>query len=185
MSQFPATGSPSGPAPRPTRRRRGWVRPVLAVAFVVVPIAEIWFILQVGQVVGPWWTIVLLILDSMLGAWLIRREGGRAWRALREALQGGRMPARELADGALILIGGTLMLSPGFLLDVVGIVLILPFTRPLARRLLTSVVERRLVVVPPFGAGFGPGFGSGGMPGNDHRPGPGGDGPVVRGDVVE
>jgi UPF0716 protein FxsA len=158
---------------------------VLAVAFVVVPIAEIWFILQVGQVVGPWWTIVLLILDSMLGAWLIRREGGRAWRALREALQGGRMPARELADGALILIGGTLMLSPGFLLDVVGIVLILPFTRPLARRLLTSVVERRLVVVPPFGAGFGPGFASGGMPGNDHRPGPGGDGPVVRGDVVE
>jgi UPF0716 protein FxsA len=149
------------------------VRPVLAAAFVLVPLVEIWAILQVGQLVGPWWTIVLLVLDSLVGAWLIKREGGRAWRALRSALQSGRMPARELADGALILIGGTLMLSPGFVLDVAGILLILPFTRPVARRLLTSVVERRLVVAP----GFGPGHAS--------RPGPGGDGPVVRGDVVE
>jgi len=160
---------------------------VLAATFVLVPLLEIWAILQVGQLVGPWWTIVLLVLDSLLGAWLIKREGGRAWQALRVALQSGRMPARELADGALILIGGTLMLSPGFVLDLVGILLILPFTRPVARRLLTSVVERRLVVVPtfgtPFGTGHGPGPGFG--PGNANRPGPGGDGPVVRGDVVE
>ncbi|SED10161.1 UPF0716 protein FxsA [Nocardioides exalbidus] len=173
------------PPARAPRRRRPWLRPLLALAFVVVPIAEIWFILQVGQVVGAWWTIVLLVLDSMLGAWLIKREGARAWQALREALQGGRMPAREIADGALILIGGTLMLSPGFLLDVVGIVLILPFTRPLARRLLTTVVERRLVAAPTFGPGLGGAFGPGFGPGDDRRPGPGGDGPVVRGDVVE
>jgi UPF0716 protein FxsA len=164
------------------------VRPVLAATFVLVPLAEIWAILQVGQLVGPWWTILLLVLDSMLGAWLIKREGGRAWRALREALQGGRMPAREIADGALILIGGTLMLSPGFLLDAVGVLLILPFTRPVARRLLTTVVERRLVVVPGggnLGSGFGPGFGPGSAPGDARRPGPGGDGPVVQGDVVD
>ena len=86
----------------------------------MVPLVEIWAILQVGQLVGPWWTIALLVLDSMVGAWLIKREGGRAWKALREALQGGRMPAKEIADGALILIGGTLMLSPGFVLDLVG-----------------------------------------------------------------
>ena len=140
-----------GRVPRAGSRRRGWLRPALAIAFVVVPLAEIWAILQVGRLVGPWWTIALLVLDSLVGAWLIRREGGRAWRALREALQGGRMPARELADGALVLIGGTLMLSPGFLLDVVGILLVLPFTRPVARRLLTSVVERRLVAATPFG----------------------------------
>jgi UPF0716 protein FxsA len=150
---------------------------VLVAAFVVVPLLEIWVILQVGRLVGPWWTIALLVLDSFVGAWLIKREGSRAWRALREALQGGRMPAKELADGALILIGGTLMLSPGFVLDVVGILLILPFTRPVARRLLTTVVERRLVVVP----GLGPPYG----PPNADRPGPGPEGPVVRGDVVD
>jgi UPF0716 protein FxsA len=180
--------------PTAPRRRRRWVRPALAVAFVVVPLVEIWVILQVGQLVGPWWTIVLLVLDSMLGAWLIKREGGRAWVALREALQRGRMPAREIADGALILIGGTLMLSPGFVLDIAGILLILPFTRPVARRLLTTVVERRLVVAPAFGTpfgrqgsgpGFGSGFGPGSGPGNDESPGPGPGGPVVRGDVVE
>ncbi|UFN45028.1 FxsA family protein [Nocardioides okcheonensis] len=153
--------------------RRGWLRPLLAVAFVAIPLAEIWVILQVGQLVGAWWTIVLLVLDSLVGAWLVKREGGRAWRALRQTLQEGRMPAREIADGALVLIGGTLMLSPGFVLDVAGILLILPFTRPVARRLLTSVVERRLVVVP------------GVVPGNVRRPGPGPDGPVVRGDVVD
>ena len=171
--------------PRTGTRRRGWLRPALAIAFVVVPLAEIWAILQVGRLVGPWWTIALLVLDSVVGAWLVKREGARAWRALREALSGGRMPARELADGALVLIGGTLMLSPGFLLDVVGILLILPVTRPVARRLLTSVVERRLVtgaVGRPFGPGFGPGNGSGP---DARRPGPGGDGPVVRGDVVD
>jgi UPF0716 protein FxsA len=166
-------------APRRTARRR-WLRPVLVAAFVLVPLVEIWVILQVGQLVGPWWTIALLVLDSIIGAWLIRREGGRAWRALREALQGGRMPAREIADGALILVGGTLMLSPGFVLDVAGILLILPFTRPVARRLLTSVVERRLVVP---GAGFG-GFPAG-FPRDARRPGPGPEGPVVRGDVID
>jgi UPF0716 protein FxsA len=150
---------------------------VLVAAFVLIPLVEIWAILQVGQLVGPWWTIALLVLDSIIGAWLIKREGARAWQALRQALQAGRMPAKELADGALILIGGTLMLSPGFVLDVAGILLILPFTRPVARRLLTSVVERRLVVVPAFGAPFGPG--------NGRRPGAGPEGPVVRGDVVD
>ncbi len=151
--------------------RRAWLRPLLAVAFVAVPLAEIWVILQVGQLVGPWWTILLLVLDSLVGAWLIKREGARAWRALRQTLQEGRMPAREIADGALILIGGTLMLSPGFVLDVAGILLILPFTRPVARRVLTSVVERRLVVVPGT---------PGGTPGNGRRPGPPAGGPVSR-----
>jgi UPF0716 protein FxsA len=91
------------------------------------------------------------------------------------------MPAREIADGALILIGGTLMLSPGFVLDIAGILLILPFTRPIARRMLTTVVERRLVAGPAFGGPFGGQFG----PGQDRRPGPGPEGPVVRGDVVD
>jgi UPF0716 protein FxsA len=148
-------------------RRRRITTWVLFVAFVVVPLAEIYVLIQVGQVIGPWWTILLLVLDSILGSWLIKREGGRAWRALRTALETGRMPARELADGALILVGGTLMLSPGFVTDALGILLILPFTRPTARRLLTRVVARRL------------------LSGNVTRPGPGSDGSVVRGEVVD
>jgi UPF0716 protein FxsA len=148
-------------------RRRSTLTWVLFIAFVVVPILEIYVLIQVGQVIGPWWTILLLVLDSILGSWLIKREGGRAWEALRSALENGRMPARELADGALILIGGTLMLSPGFVTDAFGIVLILPFTRPLARRLLTQVVSRRLLAT------------------NARRPGPGSGGSVVRGEVVD
>jgi len=148
-------------------RRRGWLGWVLVVAFIVVPLVEIYVLIQVGQVIGVWWTILLLVADSILGTWLIRREGGRAWRALQAALSSGRMPAKELADGALILIGGTLMLAPGFVTDAVGILLILPLTRPVARRLLTTVVARRLVVIPP----------------GSRRPPD--DGPVVPGEVVE
>jgi UPF0716 protein FxsA len=151
---------------RPESRGR-WLRLAMLVAFIGVPLIEIWVLIEVGQVIGPGWTILLLILDSLLGTWLIRREGGKAWRGLRQALESGRMPARELADGALILIGGTLMLTPGFVTDALGILLILPFTRPVARRLLTQVVSRRLV------------------PGYTTRPGPGPGGPVVRGEVVD
>lgn len=114
---------------------------VLALIFVVMPLAEIYVIISIGKVIGAWWTILLLIADSVFGAWLIRREGRKAWAALRTALQRGQMPASELADGALILVGGTLMLTPGFVTDLVGMLFILPFTRPWARRLLTSEVS--------------------------------------------
>ena len=142
----------------------------LVIAFILVPIAEIYVLIQVGQVIGPWWTILLLIADSVLGSWLLKREGARAWTAFRVALGEGRMPARELADGILIVVGGTLMISPGFISDVFGMLLILPLTRPLGRRVLARVLARRLVFVQ----------GSGG-PGNVHRPGP----EVVQGDVVD
>src|SRR3954453_15753225 len=130
---------------RRTTRRRGFPWWLLITAFVAVPILQIYVIIQVGQVLGAWWTILLLVADSILGGWLIRREGRRAWVALTTTLQSGRMPATELADGALILVGGTLMLSPGFVTDAVGILLVLPFTRPIARRFLSRMVARRLL----------------------------------------
>ncbi|MBC9733896.1 FxsA family protein [Nocardioides marmotae] len=165
----------SHPRTMPPPRRRRWPL-LLLVLFVAMPVLELYVLIQVGQVIGAWWTILLLILAGVLGSWLIKREGARAWAALRTTLAAGRMPAREIADGALVLLGGTLMLSPGFVSDAFGILLILPVTRPFFRRLLTSVVARRLVVVGPLGPG-GPGAG----PGNDGRPGP----DVVRGDVVD
>jgi UPF0716 protein FxsA len=171
------------------RRRRGWVPWLLVIAFVVVPLAEIYVLIQVGQVIGVWWTILLLIADSILGGWLIRHEGGRAWRALATALGSGQMPAKELADGALILVGGALMLSPGFVTDALGILLILPFTRPVARRMLTQVVSKRLV------AGFvdvrrgprppGPGYRPPGQSSGHSSGHSSGGGPVVRGEVLD
>jgi UPF0716 protein FxsA len=155
----------SSPFQRRQLRRRSLRMWVLVAAFVILPIVEIYVIIQVGQVIGAWWTILLLVVDSIFGAWLIGHEGRRAWQSLNTALSSGQMPARELADGALILIGGTLMLSPGFVTDILGILLILPFTRPVARRVLTRVASRRILDV--------------------RRPGPGSQGPVVRGEVVD
>jgi UPF0716 protein FxsA len=137
---------------------------LLLVAFLVIPIVEIYVLIQVGQVIGAGWTVLLLIADSVVGSWLLKREGGRAWRALGQALQEGRMPARELADAALIVFGGALMISPGFVTDVFGLLAILPVTRPVARRMLGAVVARRLAR-------------------DVRRPGPPED--VVRGEVVD
>jgi UPF0716 protein FxsA len=116
---------------------------LLVVAFLVVPIVEIYVIIQVGQVIGPLPTVALLILESLLGAWIVKREGRRAWAALRTAATSGRLPGRELADAALVLVGGTLLLTPGFVTDVVGFFFVLPPTRPLARRVLAWFVARR------------------------------------------
>lgn len=148
-----------------SRDRRRWVAPLLFVAFVVMPILEIFVLIQVGQVIGPWWTIGLLILDSLIGSWLIKREGRRAWQALRARFESGRVPSRELADGALIVLGGALMLSPGFVTDGLGLLLILPPTRPFFRRLLTSYAVRSVT--------------------RRASPGPRAGGPVVRGEVVD
>ncbi|MCW2879444.1 MAG: FxsA protein [Sphaerisporangium sp.] len=159
------------------------LRVLLFLAFLVVPVLEIWVLIQIGQVIGGWQTVGLLILDSLLGAWLVRLEGRRAWRALREALNSGRMPDRELADGALVVAGGTLLLTPGFLTDIAGFFLILPFTRPIARRGLSWFLGRRVRVMAsgtPFGAMFPP-HGAGGGPGASAPGGP----RVVSGQVVD
>ena len=111
-------------------------RLILLAIFVGLPILEIYVIIQVGQVIGAVPTVLLLIFESILGAWLIKHEGRRAWNALQETLATGKMPGKELADAALVLVGGTLLLTPGFVTDIFGFFFILPFTRPLARRVL-------------------------------------------------
>jgi UPF0716 protein FxsA len=107
---------------------------LLVVLFVVVPILELWVLIEVGQVIGTWNTIGLLLIVSFVGAWLVKREGLGVVRRFRAQLDEGRIPGKELADGVLIILAGALMLTPGFLTDVVGLLLLLPFTRAGIRR---------------------------------------------------
>ena len=131
------------------------LRTLLLIALLVVPLAEIYVLIQVGQVIGPWWTIALLIAASILGSWLIRREGRLAWQALNMSLAAGRLPDREVLDAGLILVGGALMLAPGFLTDVAGFAWVLPFTRPFVRRGARWMLGRHVVRAVQRGAGRG------------------------------
>jgi UPF0716 protein FxsA len=131
---------------------------LIGLALLVVPIVEIYVIIQVGQAIGGWPTVALLIVESALGAWLVKREGRRAWNALQSALQTGKLPGRELTDGGLVLIGGTLLLTPGFVTDIFGFLFIVPFTRPLVRRSVTRFIGRRAgSLTPPAFTAFVPG----------------------------
>jgi UPF0716 protein FxsA len=115
----------------------------LLVAFIVVPLLEIFVIVQVGHVIGAWWTVVALLAESAFGAWLVRREGAKAWRRLVGELAEGRAPTVAAADGAIILIGGVLLLTPGFLTDLIGFLCVIPITRPLMRKALVGWLTRR------------------------------------------
>jgi len=132
---------------------------LLVILFIVVPIAELYVIIQVGQLIGVVPTLFLLLADALLGSWLLKHEGRGAWRRFNEALAARRFPGREVADGALIIVGGTLLLTPGFITDIFGLFLLLPPTRATVRRLLKRFTIGRFAVVgmttggpSPFGA---------------------------------
>lgn len=120
--------------------------PVLLALFIIVPIVELAAILQVGEWLGFWPTLGLLVLDSIVGSVLMRSQGRAAWRRFNATLQSGRPPAREVLDGVLVIFGGALLLTPGFVTDIVGILLLLPPTRAVVRRLLVRRVAHRMVV---------------------------------------
>jgi UPF0716 protein FxsA len=119
---------------------------LLLVLFIVVPIAELAIIIQVGEAIGVLPTIALLILDSILGSMLMRSQGRRAWLRFNEALRAGRAPAREVLDGALILFGGALLLTPGFISDLFGAALLLPPSRAVIRRIAGRRLLQRMTV---------------------------------------
>ena len=146
---------------------------ILVLALVVVPLVEIYVLVQVGQVLGALPTIALLLAMSLLGAYLLRREGTKTWRAFRSAMGSGRVPAREVADGALVIFGGALLLTPGFATDFFGLACVLPPSRAVLRKVLTGLVAKRLGV-----AGMVGGLAADRM----RRPRPGG---VVEGEVVD
>jgi UPF0716 protein FxsA len=123
--------------------------PLLALIalFIVVPFAELYVILQVvGPAIGPIPTILLLAADSVLGSLLLRSQGRAVWGRFNENLAAGRMPHREVVDGVLVIFGGALLITPGFLSDIVGLVLLVPPTRAVVRRVVFRRLGNRLVV---------------------------------------
>lgn len=106
---------------------------ILFVLFIVVPFAELAVLIKVGSVIGVVPTLAILILVSVLGATLVKREGVGVWTRFRSRIEAGQVPGKELVDGALILFAGALLLTPGFLTDVLGLLLLLPPFRALIR----------------------------------------------------
>jgi UPF0716 protein FxsA len=135
------------------------VMALLAVIFLAVPIIELALIIKIGATIGVLNTIGLLVLSSVVGAWLMKREGLGVMRRMQASVAEGRVPGSELVDGFLILLGGALMMAPGFLTDILGMALLLPPVRFLVRRL----VRRRLAIrVTRVTGGTGTGSGGGG-----------------------
>jgi UPF0716 protein FxsA len=124
----------------------------LILLFIVVPIVEIYVIIQVGQAIGAPLTIALLVVDSIIGSMLMRTQGRAAWRRFNEVIAAGRIPAREVVDGALVIFGGALLLTPGFVTDIFGAAFLLPPTRAVIRKLLVRRFSGLLIVAAPGGA---------------------------------
>src|SRR3954453_4277539 len=117
----------------------------LVILFILVPIAELAVIIQVGEQIGVWWTVAILVADSILGSLLMRSQGRAAWRRFNVVLQAGRPPAREVLDGILVIFGGALLLTPGFITDIFGIAFLPPPTRAGVRRLLVRRFADRMI----------------------------------------
>lgn len=122
--------------------------PLLILLFILVPLAELYVIIKVGQAIGIGTTIAILLADSILGAVLLRAQGRGAWVRFNRALAENRMPAREVFDGVLVIFGGALLLTPGFITDVVGLLLLVPPTRAMVRAAARRMVVGRLAMGP-------------------------------------
>ena len=129
---------------------------VLVLLFLVVPLAELYVIIQVGHALGALNTIGLLIIISFIGAWLAKREGLGVWRRFQRQVESGSVPGREIADGVMILAASSLLMAPGFLTDIVGILLLLPPVRVAVRAAVLRRAARRAGIVRVYQGPSGP-----------------------------
>ena len=118
----------------------------LLVVFIVLPLAELYVILEV---VGPWldWygTVALLVADSILGSLLLRAQGRAVWRRFNAVMAEGAVPHREVIDGVLVIFGGAFLITPGFITDIIGLLLLIPPTRAVVRRVVARRLGNRIV----------------------------------------
>lgn len=160
--QRPGAGAPN--------QRRRWV-PLVAAGVVVVPVIEILLLIAIGNQIGALWLLLILLVIAVLGGLLIRREGGKAWAALRDLFRPGAAPSGELANAALLLLAGILLVIPGFLTDLAAVALLVPPTRRFIRNRISVVMGD-----PMDRIGFDPTTASGFMRGR---------GSVIPGEVVD
>jgi UPF0716 protein FxsA len=119
---------------------------LLLLIFIVVPIAELYVIIQVGEAIGALPTVLILLADAILGSMLLRHQGRAAWIRFNRALAEGRLPHKEVFDGVLIIFGGALLITPGFLTDILGLILLIPPTRAAVRAIASRTVRRRVAL---------------------------------------
>jgi UPF0716 protein FxsA len=122
----------------------------LVLLLVVVPIAELYVIIQVGHVLGVVNTLALLVLISFTGAWLMKREGLTTWRRAQRQVDAGVVPGKELVDGALIVLAGALLVAPGFITDALGLLLLLPPVRAGVRSFSRRRLQRRVYSIQRY-----------------------------------
>ena len=120
--------------------------PLLLILFIVVPLIELFVIIEVGQAIGLWPTIALLFLSAVLGTALLRSQGRAAWRRFNDALAERRIPHREVFDGVLVIVGGTLLLTPGFVTDIFGLLLLIPPSRDAIRAVASKLLLGRVAL---------------------------------------
>ena len=125
---------------------------VLVLLFVVLPIAELYVIVQASHAFGVGNTLGMLIVVSILGAWIVKHVGLKVWGRFMQQVTAGKVPSNEIADGFCVLLAGALLVVPGFITDTVGFLLLLPPVRALARRLLTRrFVGKAQVIKATYG----------------------------------
>jgi UPF0716 protein FxsA len=118
----------------------------LFLVFLVLPVAELYVILKVGDSIGVWWTLLLLAADSLIGTLLLRNQGRTVWRRFNAAMAEGRLPHREVMDGVLVIFGGAFLITPGFITDILGVLLLLPPSRSVIRGIVARRITRRAAV---------------------------------------
>ena len=116
----------------------------LFILFAVIPVIELYLLIKVGSLIGALPTVALVLSISLAGAWLVRHQGFEILRRIQAELAQGRLPAAELLDGAMVLVGGVLLLTPGFFTDVLGLFFLIPFTRAVIKQLTHLWLQRRL-----------------------------------------
>ncbi|MCA1021883.1 membrane protein FxsA [Halobacillus litoralis] len=116
----------------------------LFILILIIPALEIGLLIGAGNVIGPWWVILLIISTGALGAWLAKKQGLETIQNVQLSMQQGRMPQDALLDGACILVGGAVLLTPGFITDAAGFILLLPITRTPLKAVVKRAIQKAM-----------------------------------------